>query len=235
MRTMPTRNRRVALMAFLLGAATCMSLPRAVAVSSPQTAHSNDGLLAHGYVDLPFPDGTTRRIDVTLVVPRGNPTSTPATGMIDLRRPWTVVSQWITDDPPSQARHDGTRSCESLFNPSTIREGSRSPDGRAWVGTSVDVVCDDGAGFDFYRVTWSPGPFWLVTNEVATAVMGGTLTTWATERASGVVTGRPLANQQAVVTVCGHRLRHVECFGGASGWGTVIPSVDKMTTYVQSS
>jgi hypothetical protein len=94
----------------------------------------------------------------------------------------------------------------------------------------VDVTCDDGAGFAFYRVTWTPGPFWLVTNEVATTTMGGVVTSWSTDTVDGTVTLRPLANEQAIVNVCGYRsATEAHCFGGTSGYGAVIPSARDVT------
>jgi hypothetical protein len=229
-------RRRAVALGVGLAVATSVWPPSSGALLAHQVARSDRGVFAQGYVDLPFADGSVRRLEVTLAVPQGPVAGTAPTASVDLRRPWAAVSEWVITDPASGHRRNGTQPCRGVANPNRWDPGALSDDGRTWVGTSVDVTCDDGAGFVFYRMTWEPGPFWLVDNQVATTAMGGLVTSWSADGASGTVALRPLANEQAVVTVCGHRAGGgVDCFGGTTGWGAVVPSLDGMAAEARTA
>lgn len=174
-------------------------------------------------------------LSVTLAVPQGATTATPATGSVDLARPWVVVTETISTDPASGHTRNGREVCSSVSNPDGWSAGSLAPDGVTWVDASVDVGCDDGNGYLFYRLHWEPGPFWLVTNQVTTTVMGGQVTTWSTDTVQGTVELHPRANQQAVVSVCGYReATGFDCFDRRRGHGAVIPSTDGMVAQAVS-
>lgn len=218
---MTTTFRRVAL-SVALGAVATVTWPPAASGVPAQVVRADDALVAHASTsDIPFADGTERVLSVSLVVPKGATTGTAPTGLVDLARPWAVVTE--------TSLSTGRDVCSSVANPEDWNEGSLAADSITWVGAWVDVRCDDGNGYLFYRVHWEPGPYWLVTNPVVTTLMGGQVSLWSAGGMRGSVQLRPKANSPAVVTVCGHRADDgVDCFAHRSGYGAVIVSSDGM-------
>lgn len=192
-----------------------------------QTARSHDGLFANVVQDALFPDGSTRWLSVSLVIPRGAVTGTEPLVSLDVARTWALFEELTAS---------GDVVCSRAVNPSRVSEGSLSPLGDSWDGTSVDVTCEDDSGYDFYRVRWKPVPDWpLITNQVTTNWRGNQVTTWSAANAKGTVEMVPTANQQSIVSICGFRPGSADrdagfdCFD--EGRGQVVPSVDGMTVH----
>jgi hypothetical protein len=204
--------------------------PAPALAATAQGATSPGGLIAEGYVpDARFPDGSTRWLSVTLVVPAGPVVSSGPTDSVDLAKPWAVLTETSVES--------GARVCGRVENPTTFNPGGlrQAGDGEAWHGTSVDVRCDDGAGYQFYRVRWDPGMHWLVRNPFTTQWSEGHVSWWSAPPLRGSVQAWPAANQQAGFVVCGYRSATVQpseadCFGQRSGYGAVIPETTRITS-----
>lgn len=211
----------------LAGIGVLMGVPTPAPAEVAQIVTSDAAVFAQGTIgNLTYPDGSTRLLSVVLAIPQGKVTASPAVRGVDLGRPWATVSETIVSDPAAGHAGDGTQVCSTASNPQRFEPGALTGD--SWVGTSVDVTCDDGAGYQFYRILWDKGPYWLVSNQVTAASMGSQLTSWSSSSLRGTVELWPQANQQAKVTVCGYRpgTTHPNCFG--PGEGLVIPSTNRM-------
>lgn len=219
----------VALVLFVVGATGVDAAPA-------QTARSDDGVLATATVhDAVFPDGTTRWLSVTLAIPRGGVHSTEPISSVDMGRPWALFTETVVSDPARNNSTSGSVVCNQVTNPGRYDAGSLNARGNAWDGTTVDVRCEDGSGYAFYRVQWKPARDWpLVTNQVTTAWMGNQVTKWSAANAQGSIEMWPTAQQQSVVSICGVRSSPADdgpdsrCFEGA---GQVIPSTNGMTVH----
>lgn len=199
-----------------------------------QTARSQDGLFASATIsDALFPDGSTRALSVSLVIPRGAVTGTEALASLDVTRAWAVFGEFIVSDPATNNTTSGDAVCSLAANPTRFSEGSLGPRGDSWDGTSVDVSCGDDSGYDFYRVRWNPRTR-LITNQVTTNWGGSQLTNWSAANARGTLEMVPTADQQSVVSICGFRSGSADQDAGFDcfdGWGRVVPSVDGMTVH----
>lgn len=207
------------------------SAPTTAHASMEQVVRADDGLMATGTVSrAAYPDGTEREISVMLVVPRGVTTATG--GDVDLSKAWTLIRETVVSDPSGRVR-PGTTVCSTLANPTRWHGGARTPAGDKWTGSTFDFDCEGGTPYDSYRVQWEPAQSWvLVTNPVTAAWMSSHLVRWSSSNAQGSVAGRPTANQQSTVTVCGARQARADCFTGA---GQVVPSFDSMVISATSS
>ncbi len=196
-----------------------------------QVVTASGGVLAQGYVpDATFPDGSTRWFEVTLGVPGGAVTSTGVAGPVDVSRPWAVVTETIVSGAHGSQQENGLQVCGQAQNP--LRSSAGTVTGTTWTGAFVDVTCNDHTGYEFFRVGWDAGPYWMVTSPVATAPMGGQVTQWSAPDVRGTVTLWPTANQQSRVTVCGYHSAQSQpdCFGRASGYGAIVQSATGMVT-----
>jgi hypothetical protein len=232
---------RQRLRAPVLGAAMALAaLGPAHAVSAAdatagQVAISMSGVFAQtGIYDAHFADGSTRFFTALLVTP-GVATASPASGSLDIGRQWAVLTEWMSSDPASGYQRDGQMLCSTATNPSTATSSADSAG--TWNGASVDLRCDDGAGYAFYRVQWSASPSSvLVTNPVTALWMGGEETRWSANGLNGMVNLWPTAAEITTASVCGYRAGtptepgHFDCFGGRHGDGYVVPSTNLMFT-----
>lgn len=226
-RPRPTRRRLVTAVALLLVIVGGMGVPAAEAgIAAPrvQVATATAGTYAQGgtgYVD--FPDGSTRWFTAMLVVPEGVVTGTPAVEDADLREPWAIVSEraWDRDDPGG-GLSGGSEVCHRLVNPASFHPGHSGPRATwpasgpkpTWEGMYFDVTCDDGAGYDFYRVhfdnyvsPWS-GRESFIHRRSATGHPLTDARYWgwsAPYRVNGLIEADPGGVQSAATTVCGHR------------------------------
>ena len=217
---MLSRWLRVVLIGGATAAAVALPMAHARAASQVQVASSADGVFAQASVG--FTPGSARSFLVTFVVPKGPVSGTPATGSVDLSRPWVAIKGYGADS---------TLACSQVANPAHFSPGGSTPGANAsvWAGTYVDVACADGSGYQYYRVRWDPMPLWAtVTNPLVTTWMQGQITQWDAGTLRGAVELWPNANQVATVTVCGYGSGSVRCFGG--GTGNVIPSTSGLLT-----
>lgn len=199
-------------------------LPATAHGSMEQVVRADDGIMATGTVTrAAYPDGTERELSVMLVVPRGVTTATG--GDVDLSRAWALVKETVVSDP-SGRMSAGATVCSTLANPQRWGGGARTPAGDKWTGTTFEFECEGGTPYDSYRVRWESAQSWvLVTNPVTTAWMSSHVMRWSSSTAEGTIAGRPTANQQSTVTVCGVHEGRPDCFTGA---GQVVPSFDSM-------
>lgn len=92
-------------------------------------------------------------VDPGLVLAGDEPSSE---GAADLREPWiSIVEEHAT--PPEGGGSQGWlrdvhELCSSFVNPSNAT--TEIDEAAKRIRVSVDVSCDDGRGYDFYRVTW---------------------------------------------------------------------------------
>lgn len=205
-------------------ATTMLWSPSAGAEASSQLVHADQALYAEATVEVPFPDGSVRLFQVTFTAPQGTVTGTDGMDGLDLRQPFAAVTQ--------TNRTTWTQVCSQASNPATWTAGAVPAGDDGWTGTSVDVTCDDGSGFAFYRIGWESGSYTLITNQVTAAYAGGLVAPWSADTAQGSIELRPTANQQSVVRVCGHRADGtVDCFGDATGFGAVMPEADALVVH----
>lgn len=202
--------RTVRVVAFLVAILTtgAVALP-AQAVGSPFAARSEKGLVAYGTLFVNRGDAPSNIFEVRFVVPQGPTVSTGGVlpAGVDLSRAWVAVSAGASD---------GYGHCSTLANPSRYSAGAQKGD--RWTGLHVDVTCDDGAGYEFYRFTWT-SENWLVSNPMVTATTGSQPVPFSTDAANGVITSWPETEQWGGMTVCGFRHgRAATCFGGGQGF-----------------
>jgi hypothetical protein len=218
---------RLALTALALGAVVVVDRPVPVHAAPAQAVTTVGGVLAHGYVsDARYGDGT-RWLEVVFVVPGSQAVSTgPLSDSLDLAKPWAVITEVSVET--------GAHVCSTATNVSSFdagRLGLAGGGGEAWRGTSVEVACDDGAGYSLYRVRWDPGSQWLLRNQLTLAHTGGKVQRWSAPPAVGSVETVPLAVQPTTLTVCGVRTvggtpQPSECF---TGTGTVVPETARLS------
>ena len=201
-------HRRVACLVAIVTVALVGFTP-AQAVGSAFAARSEKGLVAYGTLFVERGDAPSNIFEVRFVVPQGPTTSTGALvpAGVDLSRAWVAVSAGSSD---------GAGRCSTLANPSRYSAGAQKGD--RWTGLHVDVACADGAGYDFYRFTWT-SENWLVSNPLVTATTGSQPVPFSTDAANGVITSWPETEQWGGMTVCGFRHgRAAACFGGGQGF-----------------
>lgn len=146
---------RVTRTAALAAVATAAVALPATVHSSPGTGsspHSTSTAATVAWADIENPWGNGVFYQVVMVQPAGTTVATP--GDVDLSRPWVVMAAATPGVPLN------TYACLSLDNPV---QGHLSPAYPA--SGSVDVSCNDGTGYDFYRVTWSQASWWPQYNE----------------------------------------------------------------------
>jgi len=201
--------------------------------AAAQAVVSPSGVLAHGYVsNARYGDGT-RWIEVLLVVPDGPAVSSgPVSAALDMARPWAVLTEVSVET--------GAHVCARAQNVTAFDPGRLTPaagGGDAWRGTYVEIACDDGAGFAFYRVQWDAGADWMVRHPLPLAYSGGRIDRWSAPPMYGAVETVPEAVQQSTLSVCGLRggqqaPNPEEC---VSGYGTVVPETARITAQVAST
>jgi hypothetical protein len=209
--------RRITFLAVLV--TTGIALPPAKAAGTPFGARSEKGLVAYGTLFVNRDSAPSIIFEVRFVVPQGPTVSTDGVlpSGVDLSRPWVAVSAGSSD---------GSGHCSTFANPSSYSAGSRKGD--RWTGLFVDVVCDDGADYGFYRVSWT-SENWLISNPMITATTGSQPVPFGTDVAHGVISSWPEAEQMGGMTVCGFRHgRAPRCFGG--GQGTMLLSAAGVVT-----
>jgi hypothetical protein len=183
------------------------SLPSVHATVAPATVHAEGGILATAGITQITPRGVWT-FDVTLVVPQGSTTSSGAVlpSGIDMSRPWVAVSL--------RSPYSGG-SCGNFANPVGYSAGEQQ--GNRWVGTYVDVACNDGSGYEFFRITW-PAKLGIVSNPVSFALRGVDPAQFSTPTADGLIHAWPDFEQKDFPTLCGHRpWVGWECFGDGTG------------------
>jgi len=225
--------------ASLLGAAVTVAVMTASpagaagAAGDGQVAISLSGMFAQSTIyDAAFPDGTTREFSALLDRP-GVVSATPPGSALDLSRPWATLSETMMSDPAGGYRDDGAAVCNAATNPTTTAPVPGTPSGSTVA--SFDVVCNDGAGYAFYRVQWALAPMSVnVTNPVTTLWMGDEMTSWSAGGLSGTVDLWPTASEITYGTVCGFRPAtltvpgHFDCYGRDGLNGYVAPSTNLM-------
>ncbi len=251
---------RFLLAAFTLAAALAGGAGVDVAEATPavpprtQVATATEGMYAQGssgYVE--FPDGTTRWFSAMLVVPDGTVVGSPAVEDADLREPWAILSQQAWGEGEGGGLSGGPEVCHRFVNPTSFSTGHPGrtatwPAGGPrpiWTGTSFDVTCDDGAGYEFYRVHFDPYRYSADREaHVRTRATFGLPQTdvrywgWsAPHDVNGSLQAQPQGVQSASMSVCGYRWEQVEdeaepqlvsdCYG--SGLGRIVPAVDTLT------
>jgi|SRR5579884_920483 len=212
--------------AMLAATLTLSPSPVAAAAAAGQTAVSLSGAYAQATIfGATFPDGSTRMFSAVLSRP-DVAVATPGIGPVDLSRPWAVLTETMLNDPATGYADNGRTLCSTATNPSA----SEMEFGGAVA--SVDVTCDDGAGYAFYQVQWSVAPQWaLVTNPVTSLWMGDEVTTWSADGVTGTVDLWPSTTQVTGAIVCGYRPGaggHPDCFGQGGLNGLVVPSSNLM-------
>lgn len=144
------------------------SLLMLAAVAPPeQSATSTGGMWLHGKVgsgsDFPGwsvdPDyGGLMTFRVDLVDPGTVLTGQGPTAPdeADLRQPWISIVEEHANPPEGGGSEGWLRDVEELcstwINPTTLTKEIDRVNDR--IRVSADVPCDDGRGYDFYRVTW---------------------------------------------------------------------------------
>jgi hypothetical protein len=179
-------------------------------------ARSDKGVVAYGVV---YDDrgAYPRAFQVQLVVPQGPTIASGLLSGVDLSRAWVVVSSDSAD---------GNGKCSNIANPSQFSAGRDK--GGHWAGLYVDVRCDDGAGYSFYRFTWA-SDWQLTTDPLITTKTGGQPIRFWADTVSGVTQAKPDVEQMGAVTACGYRAnRPPDCF--ASGSGLIVVSGTGVTT-----
>lgn len=229
MRTKRTMLGAVLVVTTLLAPARAAS---AQAQAGSQAALSLGGTFAQSMVyNAAFPDGTTRDFSALLVQPQAV-TATAPEASLDISRSWAVLTETMASDPRKAYQDDGSEACSAATN--TSPTALSAP-------TSFDVVCDDGAGYAFYRVAWTPGPQSVqVTNPAVNASMGDETVNWSAGGLAGAVVIWPSATEITAATVCGFRpttaaaAGHFECFGGAQD-GFIAPATGLMLAQYSSA
>lgn len=196
--------------------AVVVTMPGARAADAV-AARSEKGIVAYGALH-DYRGAYPRTFQVQLVVPQGLTVSSGRLAGVDLSRAWTVVSSDSAD---------GYGRCSSIANPSQYSAGQEKGD--HWAGVYVDVRCDDGAGYSFYRFTWA-SDWQLSTDPLITTKTGGQPIRFWADTVTGVTQAKPDVEQMGAVTACGYRSggRPPECF--ASGSGLVVVSSTGVTT-----
>jgi hypothetical protein len=155
----------------------------AAAGSALQVVRSGATLLANAYVVAPFANGADFSIEAVVPTQATGGAPTPD---VDGRSPWVAMSEaW----PASMAGVNSTFACESVGNVQPISADMSG------AGLVLDVHCDDGNGFAFYRVTWTPtccssdsssyGEHWWNQHFTFDAELGQTHSTWARVQVCG--------------------------------------------------
>ena len=151
--------------------------------TAAQVVSSGPTLLANAYVVAPFANGADFSIEA--VVP------TQASGLgttadVDGRSAWVGISEaW----PAPMAGLNSTFACERVANVQRIAADMTGG------SLTLDVHCDDGNGFAFYRLTWtttccasdssSYGEHWWSQHFTFNAELGKTRSTWARVQVCG--------------------------------------------------
>ncbi len=144
-------------------------------------------------------------------------------GEPDLREPWVALLQTSTD-----ALGKNRTECVSLANPASARYDGTGRDEIPAI--FADVQCDDGRGYDFYRVEWRGTEPMEFGGARSTFPLGPAQDYWSTPYVydrphySGGTTRMSFHydnSSGAVFRICGHRDASVECLvpvGHADPW-----------------
>lgn len=177
-----------------------------------QTATASEATYVHGSTGwLTFPDGRTRSFVAMLVIPDGTIAGTEQASSADLRKPWVAVHQngkegdvWFW-------------ACHNFENPTRFGRGHEEPATRAswnrptWVGTYVDLHCDDGSEYEHFRVKFAPREYpdgsragILDYTPDSSQSLNASYWGWsAPSGANGLYETRVLRAQDSSMTVCG--------------------------------
>jgi hypothetical protein len=132
-------------------------LVSAAVASADQPGNSalgaSGGLVATGGFSAPNGDVFT----ATFVIPTSGAAESPHSGGVSFARPWASLEKW-NGAPPGIGTADP---CSTVTNPTSWSAGYQvsspyySPPGQQpRSGVYVDIVCNDGSGFQYYRVRW---------------------------------------------------------------------------------
>jgi hypothetical protein len=219
------------------------------------TAVTSSGLVASGWAG---------KFTITLVVPSGSTTGASTVSGVDFSHPWASLFELGTESPLNGVGH--TAACPTVVtNPTSFSAGYQAanypPPPAQWVnqpsmghwsgppeptsGIYFDVACNDGAGYDFYRVQWddvSGAPYpagqpWpLFPTTFGELFSGGGTFYWGSSVQDGGYRGTlsvPFDNnagEAAGITVYGHNASGFHFVTGGSGG--VVPQGGDITTTV---
>jgi hypothetical protein len=202
--------------------------------STGSTPHSTSSAATVAWADIEDPFGTGMFYQVVMVQPSGLTVATP--GAVDLHRTWAVVAAATPGVPFN------TYSCLSLANPGNGQLAPAYP-----ASGFVDVSCNDGMGFDFYRVSWSQASWWPAYNQAVAGPsnfngQGASLQVPLPD-AFGLSFGQPgssgtngslrwehSATDVMTVQLCGHSSAGFTCRNGA---GEMITTTGLTTSIVE--
>jgi hypothetical protein len=99
------------------------------------------------------PQGGTRRFLASFYAPSGSVTGTDPVGpgVLDMRKPFA----YFASSPVSGSSSGG---CITMTNPTSYDLGVPGSVPQALTDVYFDVKCNDGSGFQFYRVRWVETP-----------------------------------------------------------------------------
>jgi hypothetical protein len=219
----------LATIAAVLGA---LAAPAGAGAADGGTAVTSSGLAAFGWAD---------KFTVTFVVPSGPTTGRTTIPGVDLGKPW--ASLYVLGSGSDLSGIGGTMGCSTVVaNPSGYSAGHPALPARQGEivpvsGIYFDASCDDGGGYDFYRVRWddtsTDGEPWRCFESIFPVAAGAFY--WGSGVQHGGYHGTlsPLVyngcDEAAILTVYGHDALgfHLVSGGGA---GQVAPHASNIVT-----
>jgi hypothetical protein len=131
---------------FAIGGASAASA--ASIAAQGQAAAATDGTVALGKTSYVDAAGVTHGFWGTFVIPAGTVTGTGQIGSdpVDLQKPWVNFAETLSTDRYAL--------CLQNSNPTSYSAGTPGSAPGTVTGLYVDVRCDDGAGYQFYRLTF---------------------------------------------------------------------------------
>ena len=229
-------RKRFTLALALTGTALLAASGAAAASDGAGAAITSSGLAATGWAG-PF--------TVTFVKPSGSTVGATTIQGVNLGKPWGSLFEMSTDSPIAGIGHQVL--CDTVVtNPATFSPGYQAANYAGEAGQSpvnpvsgiyFDASCDDGSGYDFYRVRWddvtdSSGQPWHLFEDNTPAELGAFY--WGSSVQDGGAHGTlsvPLDNdgwEAAQITVYGHDARGFHFV--ADGGGEVVPQGEQITT-----
>ena len=221
-----TRNHRIVLVIVC----TILALPGAASGATglgTAGVSVNGGLVASGLAS----SASGSELTMTFVIPRGALGFSPVAG-VDFSKPWGS----LTVQPGNGATFgvESHQACAVVTNPSTWTTGyepinDAGDPAQPLSGIYFDTPCQDGSGYDFYRVQWDdyPDPW---TGRPEHVFIDGLRTntyywgsTVQTRDAHGTVTSFDDAIESARVSVYGHDAHGLHPVT-LSGIGNVVPA-----------